>query len=108
MEFILTFLIVFLGIGWILKRLFPILLAWYVKRKMKNGGGTFCGFGPFGGVGGFGSFGGFDGNTAWEREQEQARRRKSQEGKVTVEKGEEKEKVIDKNIGEYIDFEEEK
>lgn len=106
MEFILTFLIVFLGIGWILKRLFPILLAWYVKRKMKNGGGTFGGFGPFGGVGGFGSFGGFDGNTAWEREQ--ARHRKSQEGKVTIEKGEEKEKVIDKNIGEYIDFEEEK
>lgn len=82
MEFILTFLIIFLGIGWVLKRLFPILLAWYVKRKIKG--------------------------EPWIREEEQVRQKKAQEGTVTVEKGAEKEKVIDKNIGEYIDFEEEK
>lgn len=82
MEFILTFLIIFLGIGWVLKRLFPILLTWYVKRKIKDG--------------------------PWIKEEPQMRQKRAQEGTVTVEKGVEKEKVIDKNIGEYIDFEEEK
>ncbi len=91
MEFILTLLVVFVVFGWIFKKLFPLLLAWYIKRKMKNGGGSFGAFG-------------YD---AFSRE-EQVNRSKAEEGKVTVTARQEREKVIEDDMGEYIDFEEEK
>ena len=101
MEFILTFLLFIFIFGWVVSKLFPLILAWYVKRKMKNGGTS---FGNFGGV-----YTNFYGNAANEQMQnEEVRRSKEQEGKVTVSKVEEREKVIEKDMGEYIEFEEEK
>ena len=100
MEFILTFLLFIFIFGWVVSRLFPLLLTWYVKRKMKKGGTSFGGFHSAG-------FGNMYGGTVAEQ-QDEVRRSKEQEGKVTVTKLEEKEKVIVKNMGEYIEFEEEK
>ncbi len=104
MEFVLTVLVIFVVFGWILKKLFPMLLAWYIKRKMKNGGGSFGSFGPFGGFTG-GVYGEQGGTFSGEDE---VRRSKAEEGKVTVTTVEEKEKVIEDDMGEYVDFEEEK
>ena len=94
MEFILTVLFIFVVFGWLVKRLFPVLLTWYLKKKMKDGGGFAGGFygAPFERSG----------------SEDQVRRSKEQEGKVTVTTVEEKEKVIEDSMGEYIDFEEEK
>ena len=88
MEFILTFLIVIFVFGWLVRRLFPLLLTWYVKRKMQNGGASFGGFG-----------------TGADYESE-VRRSKEQEGRVTVTQVEQREKVIERDMGEYVDFEE--
>lgn len=99
MEFILTLLIFIFVFGWLAAKFFPLILTWYLKRKMKNGGA---------------SFGGFNGSafgnmySGMQDQESEIRRSKEQEGKVTVTKLEEKEKVIEKNMGEYIDFEEEK
>lgn len=102
MEFILTFLLILFLVGWILKILVPLLLTWYIKRKMSKGGGTgFGSFGPF--AGGF-----YTGAAQAENREDDSKRNKEQEGKVTVVTMEEKEKVIEDNMGEYIDFEEEK
>jgi hypothetical protein len=93
MEFILSVLVTFVLIGWLIKKIFPFLLVWFVKRRMNKGGGAqFMHFGPFG----FAS-----------QEQEDFHR-KEEEGKVTVVTMDKKEKVIEKDMGEYIDFEEEK
>lgn len=100
MEFILTFLLFIFIFGWVVARLFPVLLAWYLKRKMKNGGTSFGGFHNAG-------FGNMYNGTAADQQAE-IKRSKEQEGKVTVTKLEEKEKVIEKDMGEYIEFEEEK
>ena len=101
MEFLLTIIVIFIFLGWLLARIFPLLLAWYVKRKMKKGGSSFGSFGPF--------YGGFYGNPATgANEREDVRKSKQQEGKVTVETVQEQEKVIAKDMGEYVDFEEEK
>ncbi len=103
MEFILSFLLVVFLVGWLLKKLLPPLLVWYITRKAEKNGGS------------FGNFGAFTGNpfgqnpyAAKEKAEEEVRRSKEQEGKVTVANVEQKEKVIEKGMGEYIDFEEEK
>lgn len=99
MEFILTFLLFIFIFGWVLSRLFPLILSWYLKRKMRNGGGTFGGFNST-------SFGNM--YTGHGDSEAEVRRSKEQEGKVTVTTMEQKEKVIEKDMGEYVDFEEEK
>ena len=84
---------------WLMKRLFPILLAWFIKRKIQKGG--FHG-GAFGsnGCGGFWSTG-FGGP-----QQQEPQQKKKEEGKVIISDMPKQEKVIDKEIGEYVDFEE--
>ncbi len=82
MEGFITFLLFFCLFIWLMGRLFPILLAWFIKRKVQKGG--------FNG-GAFGS-NGFE--------------KKKEEGKVIISDIPKQEKVIDKEIGEYVDFEE--
>lgn len=100
MEFLVTVLVIFVVFGWLMKKIFPFLLAWYIKRRMKKGNGAV--FGQFGEFGEFGQF--------WQQGEDemQNNHRKDEEGKVTVVTMDQKEKVIEKNMGEYIDFEEEK
>ncbi len=64
---------------WVLSRIMPILLARWVKKK----------------------FGAFGANPVAENE-------RGKEGDVYIDHVEKQEKVVDKNVGEYIDFEEEK
>ena len=85
MEFFLTLIIIFIVVFWLLGKFLPRLLVWYMGRKFgANSTGTR----------------GFTGGRAEEPV--------GREGDVTVSKIEEKEKVIEKEMGEYIDFEEEK
>lgn len=90
MEGFLTFVLVFFLVMWVLGKIFPRLLLWYVQRKVKKGG--WSGFGP-------GFSGGFGNNSSVKEEKK--------EGEVTVSRQQEpQKKVFDKNDGEYIDFEE--
>lgn len=86
MEGFITFLLFFFLFMWVMKRLFPLILTWWIKRKVKSG--------AFGG----GAFGQQYGYTEPQEKRE--------EGKVTITSIPEQEKVIDKEVGEYIDFEE--
>ena len=77
---------------------------WIIKRQMRKGGGAnFTQFGP-GGFGfwssGFGNQGGFA------QGGEPHKAHKKDEGKVIISDVPKQEKVIDKEIGEYVDFEE--
>ena len=70
---------------------------------MKKGGmDGFAGFGGPGGFAGFWSNMGQQGNTG----NGYASQEKKQEGKVIISDVPKQEKVIDKEIGEYVDFEE--
>lgn len=99
MEGFITFLFFFILFMWVMKKLFPLLLAWFIKRRIEKGGASGSGFTGPGGFGfwstGFGNSG--DG---------QAREHKKEEGKVVITDIPKKEKVIDKEVGEYVDFEE--
>lgn len=99
MEGFITFLLFFALFLWVMKRVFPLLLAWVIKRKLQKGG---TGGGGFAGQGGFGFWStGFGGG-----QPQQAREETKEEGKVVITDIPKKDKVIDKEIGEYVDFEE--
>lgn len=83
MEGFLTFVLVFILIIWLIGRFFPLLLAWWIKRK-------------------FGKI---------SREQQRYSRQQEpqyKEGDVIVEIEREEKKIVDNNVGEYIDYEETK
>lgn len=85
MEFFLTLIIVFIIVSWLLGKFLPRLLVWYLGKKFGMG------------------------NTGYRRyEGGNTEEPAGKEGDVTVSKIEEKEKVIEKEMGEYIDYEEEK
>lgn len=118
MEGFLTFIIIFVAVIWLLGKVFPRILLWYLQRKMKQGGSNGFSGGSFGNNG-FASFwsnaSGFSGagfNNAQQQNSgvdEVVRESKREEGKVIIEnRKEDKEKVIDRSMGEYVDFEEDK
>lgn len=84
MEFILTVLIIIVLLGLLFRLLAPFLLKLFIKRMQKRFGEQ-----P-------------NGNN-----HSQNRRKQRPEGEITIEKKNSQEKVIDKNFGDYIDFEEE-
>ncbi len=84
MEGFFTFVFILILLFWILIRLLPFLLRWWVKRGLRN----------------FES--GFHHNNK-ERKKENIK-----EGEVTIEVNEAKHKVVDNSIGEYVDYEETK
>lgn len=103
MEGFITFLFFFVLFIWVMGKLFPLLLAWFIRRKMKKRGmDGFAGFGGPGGFAGFWSNMGQQGNTG----NGYASQEKKQEGKVIISDVPKQEKVIDKEVGEYVDFEE--
>lgn len=115
MEFFLTFLLIFVGVFWILGRFFPSILAWYVKRRLRKmeGNGTATGNSGNGGFTGFWSAGGFgqrpvSREEAERRDREEVRRSKEREGSITIIRIEEQEKVIEQGMGEYVEYEERK
>lgn len=80
MELFLTIIFFILLFFWVLSKLLPYLLTRWVKNK----------------------FGAFSGGASFNNSQESGK-----EGDVFIDHLEKQEKVVDKNIGEYIDFEEE-
>lgn len=84
MEVFITVIIVVFLFFWVLSRLLPFLIAFWVKKKM-------------------GQFGHFGNSTPNDPEAERRR-----EGDVFINNPGSKEKVVDKNVGEYVDFEEKK
>ena len=76
-----TLSLVFFLVMWVLGKIFPRLLLWYVQRKVKKGG--WSGFGP--------GFGGGFGNSSSVKDEKK-------EGEVTVSRQQEpQKKVFDKN-----------
>ena len=96
MEGFITFLLCFVLFVWVMKRIFPLLLAWIIKRQIKKGGPGGFGFWSTG-------FGGPQNGGEWSRQHTE---QKKEEGKVVITDIPKQEKVIDKEIGEYVDFEE--
>jgi|GEM_PF-4728940 len=88
MEGFITFLLCFALFVWVMKRVFPLLLALIIKRQVKKGN-VFWSAG----------FGGAQGG-------QQHNEQKKEEGKVVITDIPKQEKVIDKEIGEYVDFDE--
>ena len=99
MEGFITFLLFFFLFMWLMKWLFPILLAWFIKRRIQKGGFN-------GGAFGSNGFGGFWSTGFGGPQQQEPQQKKKEEGKVIISDMPKKEKVIDKEIGEYVDFEE--
>ena len=91
MEGFITFLFFSVLFMWAMGKLFPLLLAWFIKRKMKKGG-----------------MNGFWSNMGQQnyRDESYAAQQKKQEGKVIISDIPKQEKVIDKEVGAYVDFEE--
>lgn len=97
MEGFITFLLFFALFMWLMKRLFPLLLAWFIKRKIKQGGGN-----GFAGPRGFGFW-----STGFGQQPDGGGKEyRKEEGKVVITDIPKQEKVIDKEVGEYVDFEE--
>lgn len=85
MEFLITLILIIIIVFWLLFRFLPRLLVWYLQRKM--GGNKF-----------------YKGNPNYNEKH----RSNGKEGDVTVTTFQEQEKIITKEVGEYVDFEEEK
>lgn len=84
MEFFLTFIVIVILFFWIMARFGPYLLAWWIKRKFGNINQNQ-----------------FNGNM-----QDHFGNRENGDG--IVNKGKSRKKMVDKSIGEYIDYEETK
>jgi len=79
----LTFVLVFILIVWLIGKFFPLLLAWWIKRK-------------------FGHLSHGQNNSAKQQDAHY------KEGDVIVEIEKEEKKIVDDNVGEYVDYEETK
>ncbi|MEZ7883857.1 MAG: DUF4834 family protein [Bacteroidales bacterium] len=89
MELFLTIIFCIILFFWLLGRFGPLLLAWWLKRRIEK----IAGKGGFYGANGF---------------YQQQNNEPHKEGETYVENMGEQKKVVDKNVGEYVDFEETK
>jgi len=79
MEGFITFVLIFILIIWALSRVVPLLLAWWLRRKFSD---------------------------IAARQQQYQNKSTTKDGDVIIEEEKREPKVVDKNVGEYIDFEE--
>jgi len=79
MEGFITFVFIFILIIWALSRVIPLLLAWWLRRKFSD---------------------------IAARQQQYHKNTTTKDGDVIIEEEKREAKVVDKNVGEYIDFEE--
>lgn len=79
MEGFITFVLVFVLVIWAVARFAPLLLAWWLKRKFRD---------------------------LASRQQQYNSDNTSKEGDIIIEKEKREPKVVDKSVGEYVDFEE--
>lgn len=82
MEGFLTFILIVFLFFWLVARFGPLLLAWWIKRKVSKFAGQGRGF--------------------------SAENEKYKEGETIINTPTHQNKVVDKNVGEYVDYEEAK
>ena len=87
MEAFFTVVLLIVLFFWLLGKFLPRVLAWYVRRRI---GGA-----PQGGA-------------EWQQRWRQQEHENKNEGEVEIKYSEPQEKIITGNMGEYVDFEEEK
>lgn len=87
MEFLLTIIVIFVAVSWVLGKLLPRILTWYLTKKVKNMQNNFYG------------------GAAKQAKEEEIKKSKEQEGTVRVTRVVRQDKIIDSTIGEYIDYE---
>lgn len=85
MEFLLTFILVLVCLGYLLRLLSPYLLRWFVNRMSKNLNNQ------------------AENNSYYYNRENRSRQRP--EGEVRVEQQHRQNKVVDQNMGDYVDFE---
>lgn len=81
MEGFITFVFTFILIIWAISRVVPLLLAWWLRRKFRDIAAA---------------------------QQHYQKSSTTKDGDVIIEDEKREPKVVDKNVGEYIDFEETK
>lgn len=79
MEGFITFVFILILIIWAISRVVPLLLAWWLRRKFRDIAAG---------------------------QQHYHKNTTTAEGDVIIEEEKREPKVVDKNVGEYIDFEE--
>ncbi|PKO97369.1 MAG: hypothetical protein CVU12_01230 [Bacteroidetes bacterium HGW-Bacteroidetes-7] len=79
MEGFITFVFIFILIVWAISRVVPLLLAWWLRRKFRDIAAG---------------------------QQHYHKNTTASEGDVIIDEEKREPKVVDKNVGEYIDFEE--
>ncbi len=84
MEGFLTFVFVVIILVWLMARFFPLILAWWVKRRIEKMN---------------------DGMRDFSRERQ---RNSHKEGDVIVDVEKKDKKIVDDSVGEYVDYEETK
>lgn len=84
MEGFLTFVFVVVILIWLMARFFPLILAWWVKRRIEKMN---------------------DGMRDFSRERQ---RNSHKEGDVIVDVEKKDKKIVDDSVGEYVDYEETK
>lgn len=84
MEGFLTFVFVVVILVWLMARFFPLILAWWVKRRIDKMN---------------------DGMRDFSRERQ---RNSHKEGDVIVDVEKKDKKIVDDSVGEYVDYEETK
>lgn len=93
MEGFITFILIFFLIIWLLVRFAPYLLKWWIQKKIKNYGN---------------GFGGTNFYTNYNNSNTQNNSDNYREGEVYIKNGPKEEKIVDKGVGEYVDYEETK
>jgi hypothetical protein len=84
MEGFLTFILVVVLLVWLMARFFPLILAWWVKRKIERMNDDMNGY------------------------SRSKRRDAHKEGDVIIDVDNKDKKIVDDSVGEYVDYEETK
>lgn len=102
MEFIITFLLIIFLAAWVAGKIFPFLILRFLKRRF---GIDTTGFNGDNGSKETKSYSNYkDADSAHGREKTEEERRMGQVTEIMV--TEEREKIIDSDLGEYVEYEE--
>lgn len=87
LEFVISLLVIIVLAGWLLRKIIPYIIVRWINRQQKGGASTWGG--------------GFDKNYSDDTYRE------SSEGDIYVsgQNSTQNEKIVDKDMGEYVDFE---
>ena len=102
MEFIITFLLIIFLAAWVAGKIFPFLLKRFLKKRFGIDTAAFNGENGGNGTKSYSNY--KDADSARGREKTEEERRMGQVTEIVV--TEEREKIIDSDLGEYVEYEE--